>query len=234
MRISLKDVKVYIISPGTGAYSARLLTVFGRLVATGFKRVEFFRALPSASDPSSKDPGISNAAATDSLTRTVLAIAERELIGGMRHPFIIVEDDVGIMTDSDSVDVPDDADALYLGVSKWIYPHKYETLGRGFHIQENSPTYVKECGSGSVTRILGMTGGHAILFINPEYVRQFIAALTARLPFSTPHDLVYATMHPKFNVYALKNPMFYQDAALGGQEVVTRLRYNGERYVAAD
>jgi hypothetical protein len=232
MKIAIKDIKVYVVSPGTGAYSARLLTVFERLVATGFKRVEFFRALPSVSDPSSKDPGISNTSATDSLSRTVLAILEHELVGRMRHPFIIVEDDVGIMTDIDHIDVPDNADALYLGVSKWIYPHKYETLGRGFHIQENSPEYVKDCGS--VTRILGMTGGHAILFISPEYVRQFIAAMTARLPYSTPHDLVYATMHAKFNVYALKSPMFYQDAALGGQEAVTRLRYNGERYVAAD
>jgi hypothetical protein len=232
MRISLKDVKVYIVSPGTEKYTDRLLKVFERLVLIGFKRVEFFRALPSASDLSSKDPGISNAAATDSLSRTVLTILSQELVGGMRHPFIIVEDDIGIMTNVDCVDVPDDVDALYLGVSKWVYPHPFDTLGRGFHITENGPTHVKDCGA--VTRILGMTGGHAILFINPEYVRQFIAALMARLPFSTPHDLVYATLQPKFNVYALKNPMFYQDAALGGQEAVTRLRYNGERYVAAE
>jgi len=234
MHIALKDVKVYVVSPGAGKYLARLLSVFERLVTAGFGRVEFFKSLPSLSDGAAKEIGVSSHTGTDSLARTIMAILTRELVGGIRRPFIIVEDDVGIMTDADSVDVPDDADALYLGVSKWIYPHKYETLGRGFHIQENGPEFVKECGSDSVTRILGMTGGHAIMFINPEYVRQFIAAMTTRLPYSTPHDLVYATLQPKFNVYALKNPMFYQDAALGGQEAVTRLRYNGERYVAAD
>lgn len=233
MKISLKSVQVYVISPGTGKYTARLLTVFERLVAAGFERITFFKSLPSLSDGVAKEIGVSFHTGTDSLTRTVMAILTQELVGGMRRPFIVVEDDIGIMHDVDCVEIPDDADALYLGVSKWIYPHGFETLGRGFHITENGPLHVKDS-SGDVTRILGMTGTHAILFINPEYVRQFLAAMTHRLPYSTPHDLVFATLQPKFNVYALKTPMFYQDAVLGGQEAVTRLCYNGERYAAME
>ena len=45
-----------------------------------------------------------------------------------------------------------------------------------------------------------------------------------------PHDLVFATLQPNHNVYALKNPMYYQDTTLGGQEDVTRLIYNGSYY----
>ena len=233
MNVAIKDVKVYIVSPGTRHYTKRLLTVFERLVAMGFKRVEFFRALPSLSDAVDKETGVTSHVGTDSLSRTILAILERELVGGMRRPFIIVEDDVGVFHNSESIELPENADACYLGVSKWIYPHKYETLGRGFHIQENGPEHVKDFND-TVTRILGMTGGHAILFINPEYVRRVIAAMTPRLPYSTPHDLVYATLQPEFNVFALKKPLFYQDSALGGQEAVTRLVYNGLRYIAAD
>jgi hypothetical protein len=233
MHITINDVKVYIVSPGSAHYKARLLTVFERLVTAGFKRVEFFRSLPSTSSALDKETGVTSHIGTDSLSRTILAILERELVGGMRRPFIIVEDDVQVFHACESIDLPENADAVYLGVSKWIYPHKYETLGRGFHIQENGPEHVKDA-SPILTRILGMTGGHAILFINPEYVRRFIAALTPRLPFSTPHDLVFATLQPEFNVFALKKPLFYQDSALGGQEAVTRLVYDGVRYITAD
>lgn len=233
MRLSIKEVKVYIVSPGTGPYASRLLTVFERLVSAGFKRVEFFRSLPSESSGANKEKGVTNHVGTDSLSRTNLAILERELVGGMQRPFIIVEDDVQLFHDCENVELPDDADALYLGVSKWIYPHAYETLGRGFHIQENGPDRIKDAGE-AVTRISGMTGTHAILFINPEYVRRFIARMVARLPYSTPHDLVFTTLQPEFNIFALKKPMFYQDRLLGGQEAVTRLVYDGLRYIASE
>ena len=231
MLLSIKDIKVYIVSPGTAHYVTRLHTVFERLVSNGFKRVEFFRSVASESELSKKETGVSIHTGTDSLSRTILAILEHELVGGMRNPFIIVEDDVQVFHKYDLIEIPDDADAVYLGVSKWIYPHKYETLGRGFHIQENGPTHVKDA-TEYTTRILGMTSGHAILFLNPEYVRRFIAAMMPRLPFSTPHDLVYATLQPEFNVFALKKPMFYQDGTLGGQEAVTRLVYDGACYRA--
>lgn len=41
-----------------------------------------------------------------------------------------------------------------------------------------------------------------------------------------PHDLLFAVLQPSYTVYALKAPMFYQDSTLGGQENVTKLKYN--------
>jgi hypothetical protein len=217
MRINLKEIKVYLISPGVDKYAARLSSVHSRLVAAGFKHIEFTRALPGSNG-------------TDSLARTNIAIMEGELVRGGCRPFIIFEDDVAIFHDTNSFEVPEDADAVYLGVSKWIYPHGFDTLGRGFHIRQNSAADIKDINS-DVTQITGMTGGHGILFMNPEFLSRFIKSMNMRLEHSTPHDLVFATLHKDFNIYALKSPFVYQDASLGGQEAVTRLVYNGTAYI---
>jgi hypothetical protein len=215
MKISVKDIKVYLVSPGVDKYKHRLQTVFERLVDSGFKQIEFVRSVPGSNG-------------TDSLSRTNLEIFKKELSGPSR-PFLIVEDDVAISTDYESIEVPEDADAVYFGVSKWVYPHSFETLGRGYHIRTNSSKDVIDSNV-DVTRIKGMTSTHAILFINQVYIHYFIELMSKRLSYITPHDLVFATMHGDFHIYALKNPMFYQDKTIGGQEDVTRLSYNSTHY----
>lgn len=216
MHIDVSTIKVYLVSPGTGKYKERAQIVFQRLLEAGYKQIEFFRSIPAESG-------------TNSLTLTNLAIFEQELKGD--RPFMILEDDCQHFFQHTHLTIPDDTDVLYTGVSSWVYPYPYATLGKGYHIHENTSADIQDA-TETVTRINGMTGGHAILFLNREYIRQFMAAQRPLLPKQTPHDLVYATMHKSFHVYALKQPMFYQDKALGGQESVTKLVYNGERYVA--
>jgi hypothetical protein len=216
MLIDLKQTKLYLISPATGKYTARLLTVFQTLIAAGFSNIQFVRAL--------QDPQ-----GTTSLTRTNLEIFKRELQSASKEPFMILEDDCQIATDYTTIDIPDDTDAVYLGVSLWIYPHAYDTLGKGYHIRENGPNDMQSIND-QLTRIHGMTSGHAILFKSHDYIRRFIQQMEPLLSQNMPHDLVYATMQPQSHVYALKRPMFYQAQALGGQEAVTRLVYNGQTY----
>jgi hypothetical protein len=82
----------------------------------------------------------------------------------------------------------------------------------------------------NLVRIKGITGGHAILYISREYIRTFIDKMTdiSKHIVDLPHDLLFSTLHPSFNVLGLKKPMFYQDATLGGQEDVTKISFNGE------
>ena len=68
MLVDIKSTKVYLISPGTGKYRDRTITVLVRLIDEGFKRVEYVKSLP----------GLNN---TASLTNTVLDIFKRELDG---------------------------------------------------------------------------------------------------------------------------------------------------------
>ena len=218
MLVDIKSTKVYLISPGTGKYRDRTITVLVRLIDEGFKRVEYVKSLP----------GLNN---TASLTNTVLDIFKRELDGD--QPFIILEDDCAFFTKYDIIDIPDTYDMLYLGVALWTYPHSIDTLytRNRLNIIHNSSSTV-ESYNDILTRLKGMTGGHAILYNSREFMRIFIDKMNeiSKHVDDVPHDLLFSSLHQSFNVYGLKNPMFYQDSTLGGQEDVTKLTFNGECY----
>jgi hypothetical protein len=216
MLLNIKDITVYIISPGTNNYRSKLLTVLERVIDEGFKSVVFFKSVP---DPNK----------TASLTNTVLEIFKRELNND--NPFIILEDDCAFFTKYDQVEIPDNADMLYLGVSLWSYPYSADTLYSMYRpdIMFNSIETV-ESYNNTLVKIKGMTGGHAILYISRDFIRTFIEKMTdiSKYIVDLPHDLLFSTLHPSFNIFGLKKPMFYQDATLGGQEDVTKLTFDTE------
>ena len=216
MLLNIKDITVYIISPGTNNYRSKLLTVLERVIDEGFKSVVFFKSVP---DPNK----------TASLTNTVLEIFKRELNND--NPFIILEDDCAFFTKYDQVEIPDNTDMLYLGVSLWSYPYSTDTLYSMYRpdIVFNSIETV-ESYNNTLVKIKGMTGGHAILYISRDFIRTFIEKMTdiSKYIVDLPHDLLFSTLHPSFNVFGLKQPMFYQDTTLGGQEEVTKLTFDTE------
>jgi hypothetical protein len=214
MIIDLKAIKVYIISPGEGKYKERSAEVLKRVQEVGFKHVEIFKSIPDANN-------------TNSLTKTVIQIFNNEMDGS--EPFIILEDDCAVFYDKNAIEIDEKADMVYLGVASWIYPHDYSTLGKGYHIRPNQSSDIIDY-SESLTKINGMTSGHAIMFINRQFMKEFIEKIEPLLNINMAHDLVFATMHKYYNVFALKEPLFYQDSILGGQEGVTKLIYRDGRY----
>lgn len=219
MRIDLRTVKIYLISPGTGKYEARQATVLQRLKEFGCTNVEVIQSL-------------SDSSGTNSLTRTNIEIFKREM--NTNKPFLTLEDDCQFLFDQHVFEIPDSADAVYFGVSRWVYPHSFESLWRRhieqYHIRENhiGDHTLNE----SLVQIRGMTGGHAILFISTKFITTFLNCIDSLLQWQTPHDLIFATLQQQFEVYALPVPLLYQDASLGGQEKETKLRYSGGRYIA--
>jgi len=218
MLLNIKDITVYIISPGTNNYRNKLITVFERVIDEGFKNVVFFKSVPNPNK-------------TASLTNTVLEIFKQELTND--KPFIILEDDCAFFTKYDQIEIPDTADVLYLGVSLWSYPYSPDTLYSMYrpNIIHNSID-TNESYNNTLVRIKGMTGGHAILYISREFIRIFIDKMidiSKNIP-DLAHDLLFSSLHQSFNVFGLKQPMFYQDASLGGQEDVTKLTFNTECY----
>jgi hypothetical protein len=214
MILDIKSIRVYIISPCEGKYKERSAEVLKRVQALGFKNAEIFKSIPDENN-------------TNSLTKTVIQIFNNEM--NESEPFIILEDDCAVFYDKNAIEIYEKTDIVYLGVASWIYPHDYSTLGKGFHIRPNQPSDIidySEC----LTKINGMTGGHAIMFINRQFMRDFIVKMEPLLNVNMAHDLVFATMHKYYNVFALKEPMFYQDSTLGGQEGVTKLIYRDGRY----
>jgi hypothetical protein len=214
MKLDLTKLPVFLVSPGTGKYEERVGEVFRRLVKAGFHTITFVRSTP---DPNP----------TDSLTKTVIQILEAQAGHGV--PFLIFEDDVQFEHIPSQIDIPEDADLLYLGVSKWVYPHSYETLGEGFHICENGQGHTTEV-SDTLVRLKGTTSTHGILYRGEAFKADAVEKLKERLAHHTPHDLIFATLHAKYNAYGLKEPLVYQDATLGGQELETRVRWNGGWY----
>ena len=219
MHIDIRTVKIYLISPGTGKYEARQQIVFQRLADLGCRNIEIVK---SVEDPNP----------TNSLTRTNIEIFKREL--NQSRPFMILEDDCQLWYEQHVFEIPDEADVVYFGVSRWVYPHSFESLWKRheqmFHIYENQPKH--HTLDMNVVRILGMTSGHAILFQSRDFLQKSIQAAETLLLFQTPHDLIFATLQRNFKVYALPIPLFYQDQSLGGQETETKVCYKGGRYIA--
>jgi hypothetical protein len=218
MIVDVKSTKVYLISPGENNYRDRALTVFSRLLDLGFKNIIFFKSVPG---PNS----------TASLTNTVLEIFKKEIYNF--EPFFIIEDDCESLTKYDKLELPDNWDLLYVGVSKWAYPHSINTLYNKPrpNIVNNSSDTVKTFND-DLVKINSMTSTHAILYNSREFIRTFINKMNeiSKNVNDLPHDLLFSTLHSSFNVFGLKNPMFYQDSKLGGQEDVTKLTFNGECY----
>jgi hypothetical protein len=212
MKMNLLDVPVYVISPGRGQYRRRIAVCFQRLVDYGFSRIVFVRSIE---DPSK----------TASLSLTTLSILEKEA-----PPYIIMDDDVEEFHIRSEADVPEDAAACYLGVSRWVFPYPASMIGKGYHIRPSEPIDFRDAGDDWV-RVSGMTSSHAILFLDPG----FIAALADKIRGgrSVPHDLYLAALQQEYPVYALKTPLFFQDHSIGGQEDVTRLRWDTDNFILA-
>lgn len=215
--MDLRRVRVYLISPGTGKYEPRLRNAMDRLRRVGFREVEHVPSVPDESP-------------TNSLSKTNLLIFEKEK--DRDGPFLVVEDDIqteGVPDDMWQVAIPQDAVAVYLGVSKWVYPHAYHTLSCSKHIRLTTPMDTVSHDDRLVA-IRGMTSTHAILFLDRPFLQTVSLCIRSHLPLRTPHDLVLATLQQHYKVYALKQPLFYQDLQQGGQQLETRLIWWEDRY----
>lgn len=214
--MDLRTVKTYLISPATGKYVHRSQEVMRRLHGHGFHNVEL---IVSVADPSP----------TNSLSLTNLLIFEKEL--GKCRPFLIVEDDIQFAHTDYYVDIPQDAVAIHLGVSMWIYGYGYNTMNTGKHIRSITNNDIHPCPNNyKLVCIKGMTSGHAVLYLDHGYVAVLRLCIQANITTMTPHDIVLASLQHCFQNYALKNSLFYQDASLGGQERETRLVWHDDQY----
>jgi hypothetical protein len=121
-------------------------------------------------------------------------------------PFIVMEDDATPNYENESyvIEVPNDADAVYLGASPYavdknnpesaVKQAEFDKIGKGLY------------------RVKNALSAHAILYLTDRYA---LAALNElRLSFSSyPRhlDLAFAeNLLPRYNVYFIK-PLFYQN-----------------------
>jgi len=148
----------------------------------------------------------------------VLGLIElfKKRMEGEFKPFIYLEDDCNT-TDwfRHIINVPNDADCVYLGISKWsMHPSVNKAV---IGIQAD---YVET--NSEVVRLVNMLSNHAILFLSRKWTESCLAAYETTATWESPdYDILQSRNMKSYNVYALKEPLFYQCASVGGHEEAT-------------
>jgi len=124
-------------------------------------------------------------------------------------PFVLIEDDIEVKQWDPIIEVPDDADALYLGISGW---------GR---MNGHSGPFVQwEQVDDNLLRVYNMLSGHAIVYLSGEWVEMARRCCHhAGYVIESYYDVQIAEVQRFFNVYALDDPYFYQTSSDGNQKV---------------
>lgn len=130
------------------------------------------------------------------------AISTVKMYKSIIPPGLCLEDDCSITEHySNTLDVPDDADAVYLGTSVWGAKDG-RTDRRNFNIEKYNDDYY---------RIEGMCSTHAVLFLNDNYLSRLNEiGKSYDLNASVPFDYLMCQEQYKFKVYGVAKPMFYQ------------------------
>ena len=125
-------------------------------------------------------------------------------------PFIIFEDDCVVKNFNSNIEIPDDADAVYLGVSSW-----------GRMNAHSGPFVQYEKVDEKLVRVYNMLGAHAILYLNQEYVSMCSRIAQNGYDIADHQDIGFAEIQRYFNVYAFNDPLFYQTSSNGTNEPLT-------------
>lgn len=125
------------------------------------------------------------------------------------YPSLVLEDDVGIKSMRRQIEVPDDADAIYVGISKFGYLPQVN-LSKSWSRQVLRASDIDK----EYHRTHNMLSSHAILRLNRDYdiacINQMQKVIDNPEKYVT-NDVAVAMIHPKYNIYALNDPIFYQD-----------------------
>ena len=126
------------------------------------------------------------------------------ILDNFKPPFIILEDDCVLKNEYTQINIPDNSDALYLGVSSW-----------GRMNSHSGPCVKYEEVDTNLLKLYNMLSAHAILFMSERYVDICKNICFHFCKTQEHHDIGYAEVQKYFNVYALDNPMFYQTSSNG-------------------
>jgi len=119
----------------------------------------------------------------------------------IKPPFIILEDDCILNGNFiNEIQIPDNSDALYLGISHW-----------GRYLNHSGPYVHCEKVSDILVKVYNMLTTHAILYISDEYrnICKKVAYYYGYL-IEDHLDIGFAEIQKIFNVYALDDPLFIQ------------------------
>lgn len=125
-------------------------------------------------------------------------------------PFIVFEDDCRVKNFQPIIEIPDDADAIYLGVSSW-----------GRMNSHSGPCVQYEKVDDTLLRVYNMLGAHSILYLSKEYA-SLCSKISQHAAETAEHqDIGFAEVQRYYNVYAFDDPFFYQTSSNGTDQPLT-------------
>lgn len=143
------------------------------------------------------------------------------------YPALVLEDDLDIYNFRKEIYVPDDADAMYLGFSRYGWNHNQdEPFPKSLKITELNDQY---------HRVYNMLARHAIIHFNPQYDQVCVDAMNNFIANPDHHkagDVSISRFHPQYKVYSLNEPIFYQDD--NGTRGLTKRSLHECEYVEMD
>lgn len=180
--------------------------------AAGFDDAQFYPAVPAAHK-------FASGALTFGRLYESLAAAESF------QPTLILEDDVGLTADyTPVIEFPDDADVVYLGLSHCSSPPATDTYTLGI---ESAPVM----GFPEMIQLHNMLSLHAVLVCSRRFAVFGARACAYTLGRMSADenlvwDLAFSRRLRDYRAYAYKRPLFFQVAAVGGNEAATRICFD--------
>ena len=140
--------------------------------------------------------------------------AQVAALSKIEPPFIVIEDDCQINNFVHEIEVPDDADVVYLGASQW-----------GRYLNFSGPFVHYEKIDENVVRIYNMLSTHCLLYFSNDFLK-IAQKIAKKATFvdrydqeSQPlFDIGVTEIQKLFNVYCMNDPLFKQS---GYNEKVT-------------
>lgn len=174
----LKDLKVYYIN--LDRHEEKKDSMEKMLSELGFNNYERF-------------PGIEDSFGCEKSHYKLLS-------EGLRPPFIILEDDCAVKTEVIEMEIPNNIDMIYLGISAF-----------GYYNGNISTVAYKEI-TDEISRVYNMLSTHAMLYLSDRYV-DIVKHIAHHCGYkcNQPFDKSIAEIAKYFEVYSLNDPFFYQD-----------------------
>lgn len=131
------------------------------------------------------------------------------------QPFAILEDDVKKNCDFPSdIEIPDDTDILYIGLSRC-----------GATIPKHFDTVCFKNINDNIIKIYNMLSTHGMMICSIRGLLTLQKCMLESYFLNKPWDIHITQSQPYLNVYALKKPLVYQYGKIGGHEEPTRIDY---------
>lgn len=153
-------------------------------------------------------------------------MALQHIIDNNIYPALILEDDISPFKFNKNIVVPDNLDAMYLGISKYGYNQPGDDNPRSLKISELGENYHK---------VHNMLARHAIIHFNPEYDKHCIELMNRFISDPKAYvagDVSISSINPKYNVYAQNEPIFFQNDS--GTRGLTKRSIHNCSYLEVD